>query len=95
MDYSFDIKKDYSYTDQKINYVSFLIYYYSTGQKRSIIVDKKTGKVYTTQYYDSKAIGDSIRRESIDFPNKKAIITDTDSLTHKDYTISLQELINN
>lgn len=91
-DYSLDVIYNYSYHKQNKDYISFLIYYCSTGQKKNLLVDKKSKRIYMTDYYDSRAVGDSIIRESVDFKNKETVIRDLNSLTMKDYIISIQEI---
>ena len=91
-DYSLDVTYNYSYNKQNKDYISFLIYYYSTGQKRNVLIDTKSKRLYMTDYYDSKAIGDSIIRETVDFKKKETVIRDLNSLTMKDYIISIQEI---
>lgn len=91
IDNSIEFEYSGSYQTSKLSLDLFNITDLPTGQTKAIIHDKSLNIFYLTSWYDSKALGDSLIKSTVDFKKLNAQVKSLNT-SYSDYEVNLTKI---
>lgn len=89
-DYPYELTFDFSYRTTTANYVCYTLYDQVVGSSMSIFFDKRHQTFFKSEWYDLKALGDKIIKNTVDFDRKQLFIEPTKSNGNKRQKYKIQ-----